>query len=139
MIVKGIKCPSCDDVVWSRGQYDFRYCSCRRSWVDGGREYLRIGGIAAKEPQKHIIDISLDDRDARVWRSGGRYLTHREMSDDHLKNCIVHLHNRIEESENEEEMGLKLVENRAELRRIIEEMKEELAHRGVFNIAGEVH
>lgn len=139
MIVKGIKCPSCELVVWSRGQYDFRYCSCRKSWVDGGREYLRIGGLAAKDAARNTVEISLDDRDARVWRSGGRYLTHREMSDDHLKNCISHLHNRIEESEKEEEAGLKMVEDRDELRRIIDEMKEELAHRGIFNILGEVH
>lgn len=138
--VKGIKCPKCDDVIWSRSEHDLRKCKCKASFVDGGRDYLRIGGAAAIE-QRCIVDIPLEPRDFRLWGSGGKLLTHREMKTDHILNCISHLHGRIEESEELETRGMpaSFVEDRARLREIIDEFKEELALREVYNIPGEVH
>ena len=42
MIVKNcIKCKSCGDVIVSKHEHDFKYCSCGRVAVDGGHEYLK--------------------------------------------------------------------------------------------------
>ncbi len=56
MIVSGVKCPECGDEIWSRSRHDFRWCSCEKTFVDGGREYLRYGGSAKIEVVK--IDTS---------------------------------------------------------------------------------
>ena len=139
MVVKGVRCPTCKDTIWSRGTHDLRRCSCGGSFIDGGREYLRAGGLVANNLKNHLVDIILEPRDGRVWQSGNRYLTHREMSDDHLKNCIVHIRERVARSLEDEELGYQTFENRLALQNIIDEMKEELALRGVYNIIGEVH
>lgn len=139
MTVKGIRCPTCKDTVWSRGQHDMRYCRCGGSFIDGGRDYLRAGGLVATNIKEHLVDIILEPRDARVWQSGHRYLTHREMETGHLKNCIVHIRERMERSHEDESLGYMTFENRAALQTIIDEMKEELALRGIYNIVGEVH
>lgn len=46
MIVSGIRCGACGEVLWSRHRHDFRWCGCRASFVDGGRHYMRAGGEA---------------------------------------------------------------------------------------------
>lgn len=38
------RCLKCDTVVESRHVHDFRWCSCKAIFVDGGKEYLRRGG-----------------------------------------------------------------------------------------------
>jgi len=38
------KCLKCDDVIESYSVHDFKWCSCRAIFVDGGHEYLRRGG-----------------------------------------------------------------------------------------------
>ena len=43
MKVTGIECPLCGDQIWSKHRHDFRYCMCGACYVDGGREYLRMG------------------------------------------------------------------------------------------------
>lgn len=40
----GIKCKNCKDVIYSVAHHDFRYCTCKANFIDGGREYTRIGG-----------------------------------------------------------------------------------------------
>lgn len=137
-VVRGIKCPRCGDVLWSKGRHNHIHCTCKGSFVDGGQESMRIGGLAAKDINA-LITIQLQDRDSRIWESGGQYLSHRQMTTDHLKNCITHLHDRIERSLEDEELGYTSFEDKDELRRIIDEMKEELAWRDVYNIPGEVH
>lgn len=137
-VVRGIKCPRCQDVIWSKGRYNHLHCSCKGSFVDGGQDGIRVGGLAATNKDA-LIDIHLEDRDSRIWESGGRYLSHREMETEHLKNCIKHLHDRIDRSLEDEELGYMSFEDKDLLRQIIDEMKEELAHRDVYNIPGEVH
>lgn len=44
MEVNLIKCNLCGDIIWSRHVHDFRYCSCKKVAIDGGREYMRIMG-----------------------------------------------------------------------------------------------
>lgn len=41
--VQGIQCPVCEEKLWSKYTHDFHYCECTYCFVDGGREYLRIG------------------------------------------------------------------------------------------------
>lgn len=45
MKVKGIECPECGDRVWSRHRHDWRKCKCGAVFVDGGRDYLRVGTL----------------------------------------------------------------------------------------------
>lgn len=44
MEVNGVKCKECGDIVYSRARHDFRTCSCGKTFVDGGFDYLRYGG-----------------------------------------------------------------------------------------------
>lgn len=39
-----IKCILCEDIIESKHRHDFVTCSCRSCFVDGGNDYLRIGG-----------------------------------------------------------------------------------------------
>lgn len=39
----GIRCPRCKDEIYSDHRHDFKYCSCKYVFVDGGRDYLRFG------------------------------------------------------------------------------------------------
>ena len=41
--VVAIECPVCADIVWSRHVHDFRPCQCNYCFIDGGRDYTRIG------------------------------------------------------------------------------------------------
>lgn len=48
--VKGVKCPHCLDIVYSRSHHDCRWCSCKRTMIDNGphiiddpkMEYMRV-------------------------------------------------------------------------------------------------
>jgi hypothetical protein len=133
LVVKGIQCPKCDDRIWSRGQHHLRKCKCGASFVDGGREYLRIGGAAAIDG-KAVISIHLEPRDARVWISGNRYLVHSEMSPDHLRNCIIHLNERLAMSVQAELDGEISFENQNALQEIIDQMREELTLRDEYEV-----
>lgn len=43
IISNKIKCNYCGDVIESKHVHDFKYCSCKRVFVDGGHEYMRRG------------------------------------------------------------------------------------------------
>jgi len=51
--VNAIECPNCKDIIYSRAQHDFHYCSCGEIAVDGGFEYLKIcfNGV----PPRHVL------------------------------------------------------------------------------------
>lgn len=38
-------CPSCGDVLISTHVHDFRTCSCGKSTLDGGRDYIKFSGL----------------------------------------------------------------------------------------------
>ena len=38
-------CPKCGDTIFSRAEHDFRSCSCKEIFVDGGFSYTRVGYI----------------------------------------------------------------------------------------------
>jgi hypothetical protein len=44
MLIRGIKCKKCNDVIYSRCRHDFHWCSCKSCAIDGGFDYLRIMG-----------------------------------------------------------------------------------------------
>ena len=39
-----IKCKKCGDIIESKSVHDFQMCSCGSCYVDGGHDYVRIGG-----------------------------------------------------------------------------------------------
>lgn len=42
-IQTGIWCNTCDDVIYSVHRHDFTRCGCKETWIDGGRDYIRVG------------------------------------------------------------------------------------------------
>ena len=40
----GIRCPKCQDVIYSNSQHDWERCLCGAVFIDGGWVYSRIGG-----------------------------------------------------------------------------------------------
>ena len=44
MRVNAIKCLKCGDIIYSRTRHDCRGCSCGSAFVDGGFDYLKVGG-----------------------------------------------------------------------------------------------
>ena len=41
-----IRCRECDMILESKHRHDFQKCNCpNESFVDGGNDYLRIGGV----------------------------------------------------------------------------------------------
>jgi hypothetical protein len=61
----GIQCPSCTDVLVSLHRHDFKYCSCGECYIDGGREYTRIGFHSA-QPDSLVGDFVVDRDTGRV-------------------------------------------------------------------------
>ena len=39
-----IKCLKCGDIIESTHRHDWVQCSCGACYVDGGHDYMRIGG-----------------------------------------------------------------------------------------------
>ena len=44
LIHNRIKCLKCGDVIESTYRHDFVQCSCGACFVDGGHDYMRVGG-----------------------------------------------------------------------------------------------
>lgn len=71
--VLGRYCHTCDTTYFSRARHDFRPCPCWISserktggYVDGGRDYLKIGGAGI------IVRIAIEQTDAELiedWNS----------------------------------------------------------------------
>lgn len=46
MILKNAaRCRRCGDIIESKTVHDFKMCSCGAIFVDGGKNYLRRGGL----------------------------------------------------------------------------------------------
>lgn len=41
--ISAVQCPKCLAIVISRARHDGHYCPCKDVFIDGGREYTRIG------------------------------------------------------------------------------------------------
>ena len=40
----GIRCPKCQDVIFSNSRHDWERCLCGAVFIDGGWDYTRSGG-----------------------------------------------------------------------------------------------
>jgi hypothetical protein len=56
-----IKCLKCGDVIQSMFRNDFRWCSCRNIFIDGGNDYLRYGGNIEDEDSYIFITEEVED------------------------------------------------------------------------------
>lgn len=57
MKVFAIRCPECGDIIYSRAQHDFHYCSCNYVFIDGGFEYSRFGAKSLDNIAQLEIDV----------------------------------------------------------------------------------
>lgn len=39
-----IRCRKCNTIIESVHRHDFKWCPCGQTYVDGGKDYVRIGG-----------------------------------------------------------------------------------------------
>jgi len=53
IIRNAAQCRKCGDLIESKYRHDFKWCSCRSIFVDGGHDYIRRGGEL-----KDIIELS---------------------------------------------------------------------------------
>jgi len=56
MIVRAVRCKHCKDTIYSRARHDFRFCTCGKVFIDGGFEYIRIGG----DIEAPLIEVEVD-------------------------------------------------------------------------------
>jgi len=52
ILINRAYCRNCHDEIESKSTHDFQSCSCKRIFVDGGKDYLRRGGAC-------LIDTSV--------------------------------------------------------------------------------
>lgn len=72
MKIKAVKCSGCQDVIFSRATHDHHACSCGKTFIDGGFEYVR-SGWADDISQPIHVDIDVDATKERLyqdWNSG---------------------------------------------------------------------
>ena len=91
MIVEGIMCPQCSDIIYSRTTEDLRVCSCKNVFVEGGKEYFKFG-YKLKVPK--IIQMNID-------------CTKKELEDDHKFKSNKYGIMSPNEWENKTELNLK--------------------------------
>lgn len=63
MRIKAIKCNTCNNIVYSRAEGDYRECPCGGVGAFGGQAYAKYNAPAASPHEKIIIslDIRSDD------------------------------------------------------------------------------
>ena len=47
----GVECSQCRNVIYSNSRHDFVRCECGMTFVDGGFDYIRVGGEATLDPK----------------------------------------------------------------------------------------
>lgn len=63
--VNGIKCGHCGDILFSRSRHDMRWCSCGKSAIDGGRDYIKTCGDLDKMT---VLEIIVPHSDIDMWK-----------------------------------------------------------------------
>ena len=59
IIKNRIKCKYCGDIIESKSRYDFKFCSCGKVSIDGGRFYLKRSGYPCDwEELSEVIEIN---------------------------------------------------------------------------------
>ena len=56
-----IRCNHCGAVIESETVHDFKYCSCRTVFVDGGHDYLRRGYTNSSDDYKDLSVIEAEE------------------------------------------------------------------------------
>lgn len=56
MIVRAVQCKQCKDIIYSRARHDFRTCTCGAIFIDGGFDYIRIGG----DIEEPLIEVEVN-------------------------------------------------------------------------------
>lgn len=54
-----IQCKLCKDIIQSTYRHDFKWCSCKSIYIDGGSDYTRIGGYLENielDPNKFVTE-----------------------------------------------------------------------------------
>jgi len=63
-VATGIQCPDCKEIVISLHRHDFRSCGCKNKstgvFIDGGRDYTRVGGHKLEQIKRFKVRISRD-------------------------------------------------------------------------------
>lgn len=59
MKVSAIHCPNCGDTIYSRARHDMIGCTCRKIWIDGGFDYIKISFTDVDNPPK-IIELDVE-------------------------------------------------------------------------------
>lgn len=54
-MVKG-QCLECGDIIQSMHRHDFVWCKCKKSFVDGGKDYFRAGGYIVAVNEEGLTD-----------------------------------------------------------------------------------
>lgn len=73
MKVKGIKCPYCKEIIYSRARHDFKRCSCGKIFIDGGRDYIRYGSTKDIINDIEIYEIELDVTEINLINDWNNY------------------------------------------------------------------
>ena len=55
-----IQCNNCKDIIESKYTHDFVQCSCKRCFVDGGKEYLRRGYTTSEADYTDLSETEED-------------------------------------------------------------------------------
>lgn len=62
VVTNKCQCRACGDIIESKHVHDFVVCKCGKIFTDGGKEYIRRGGILANI-------ISLDETYTEEYES----------------------------------------------------------------------
>ena len=86
LTVNALECPDCGDFIYSRTRHDYHYCSCGSVFIDGGFDYIRLGGRGLEKTHK-LWEINLGDKTKQDLASDWNYKNDRLGT---IKNCDIH-------------------------------------------------
>lgn len=57
-----VRCTECLDTIYSRARHDMRYCTCKKTAIDGGQDnpYYQVLGLA------EAVDLEIADINIKV-------------------------------------------------------------------------
>lgn len=56
----GIRCVSCQDIIYSVMRHDFKHCKCGKVNINGGKNYTKIGFETGSDFENITIDLLTD-------------------------------------------------------------------------------
>lgn len=60
----GIHCRECGEDIYSNSRHDFVTCSCGAWYIDGGFDYMRVGGSG----EHQVVQRTLIERPPHYFR-----------------------------------------------------------------------